>query len=103
MSINPEYFTGTWLLIGTLLYAFTLLISIRGAQWWRLTNAGDLNVLLYTMLGLFFMWLMNTEFENSLLIFGPTLHLLGATLMTLMFGWAFAILAMSLMLIASPS
>lgn len=84
---------------GSLLYAWVLLSAIFSAQWWRLRNAHDINVLLYTILGVFFIWLMNTSFENSQLLVGPTLHLIGATLVTLMFGWAFAILVMSVVLI----
>lgn len=100
MTLNPQYFTTLWLILGGLLYGWVLLKAVRAAPWWRLRDYRDLNVLLYAMLGLFFIWLINTEFKHSLVFVGPTLHLLGATLMTLMFGWAFAIIAMSLVILA---
>lgn len=100
MNVNPQSFNSFWVIIGALVYGVVLLHTIRSAQWWRLRNASDVNVLLYTLLGVFFMWLMNTGFEESLSHVGPTLHLLGATLVTMMFGWAFAIMLMSLVLVA---
>jgi uncharacterized membrane protein len=95
MNVNPEFFSNFWLLVGALVYAGVLLKAVRAAPWWRLRNPQDLNVFLYSLLGVFLMWLMNTHIEQSEAFVGPTLHLLGATLLTLMFGWAFAVLAMS--------
>lgn len=100
MTFNPQAFSDFWLLAGALIYAIILIAALRAAQWWRLRDAADLNVLLYALLGVFIIWLLNTNFKNSEVLVGPTLHLLGATLMTLMFGWAFAIVAMSAVLLA---
>jgi uncharacterized membrane protein len=100
MNLDPQFFTPFWLIAGALVYAGVLLPAIRRAQWWRLGNAQDLNVLLYTLLGVFFLWLMNTRMAGTASFAGPTLHLLGATLLTMMFGWAFAIVAMSVVALA---
>ena len=100
MSVNPEFFTNFWTVFGVLLYGWILLKAARSAQWWRLRNQYDLNILLFTMLGVFFIWTLRADFASSQLTFGLNLHLLGTTLMTMMFGWAFAILAMSVVIIS---
>lgn len=100
MNFNPQYFDSSWLLLGSLIYGWALYVAIRHARWQHLRNATDVNILLYAMLGIFCLWLMNTDFADNRLLVGPTLHLLGATLLTMMFGWAFAIMAMSLVLLA---
>ena len=100
MNVNPQFFNSFWLVVGALVYAWVLIMAVRSAQWWRLQNHDDLNVLLYSMLGVFFIWAMNADFPTSQSIAGLNLHLLGTTLITMMFGWAFAVMAMSLVLIA---
>jgi uncharacterized membrane protein len=100
MSVNPHFFSNFWLVVGILLYGSALLMAVRAAQWWRLSKADDLNVLLYAILGVFFIWSMNADFPASQSLAGLSLHLLGATLLTMMFGWAFAILSMSMVLLA---
>jgi uncharacterized membrane protein len=56
-------------------------------------------VLLYTLLGVFLIWLLKADFGNNESVVSPTLHLLGATLMTLMFGWAYAIVGLGVILL----
>jgi uncharacterized membrane protein len=100
MNVNPQFFSNFWLLVGALCYGWVLLKSLRSVQWWRLRNPHDLTILLYTILGVFVMWLMNTDIRVGETAAWPSLHLLGAALVTLMFGWAFAVLAMSVVIIA---
>ena len=100
MNVNPQFFNSFWIMAGALLYGWVLLKAVRAAQWLRLRNPADVNVLLNTIVSVFLIWLMNTGFQDSESLVIPTLHLLGATLMTMMFGWAFAVLAMSVVLIA---
>lgn len=99
MNFNPEHFNSFWLIVGALVYSGILFTAIRYAQWWRLKDGHDLNVLLYSILAVFLLWLMNTDIKIGEAVSRPTLHLLGATLLTLMFGWAFAVLAISLVII----
>ncbi len=98
MNINPLFFSHFWLITGALAYAGVLLLALRAAPWWRLKNPDDLNVLLYAILGVFFLWVLNADIPARQSLTELNFHLLGATLMTLMFGWAFAILAMSVAL-----
>ena len=100
MNLDPRFFTNFWLILGFVVYLWVMFRAIRAAQWWRLRNLADLNVLLYAILGVALIWHMNTDFKDSQDLVGPTLHLLGATLLTMMFGWAFAIVAMSIILLA---
>ncbi|MGD8525916.1 MAG: energy-coupling factor ABC transporter permease [Thioalkalispiraceae bacterium] len=100
MTVNPQFFNSFWLMLGAAAYGWVLLKAVRTAQWWRLRNPTDVNVLFNAMVGVSLFWLMNTDFQDSQAFVGPTLHLLGATLMTMMFGWAFAVLAMSVVLLA---
>ena len=96
MIIDPQFISDFWLLFGALVYAWILYHALRTAAWWRLRNATDLNILLYAILGVWLIWQLNTDFENSHQIVGPVLHLLGATLLAMMFGWSFAIIGISL-------
>ena len=100
MNVNPQYFDSFWIMVGALIYGWILLTAVRAAEWSRFKNSKDVSILLNSSVIVFFFWLMNTGFQDSQLLVGPTLHLLGATLMTMMFGWAFAILALSIVLIA---
>ena len=99
MSLNPQFIPVFWLLLGASIYAWVLFKAIRAAQWWRLHNHRDFQVLLFAMAGTLFIWTMKADFTTDPVTFGLNLHLLGATLLTMMFGWAFAILAMSLVIL----
>ncbi len=108
MIVNPENFSTFWLFLGAVAYGWVLVQAVRGAQWWRLRDPADLNVLLAATVGVMMIWLLNANFADDHLHFGLSLHLLGATLLTLMFGWAFAVLALGLILllltlVGSPS
>ena len=95
MNINPEFLSGFWAVVGTLGYILAVFLALRSAAWWRLRNTRDFNVLFTAILGVLFIWTMQAGFVSAL-----TLHLLGATLLTLMFGWAFAVLAISIVIIS---
>ncbi|MDH5445183.1 MAG: energy-coupling factor ABC transporter permease [Gammaproteobacteria bacterium] len=99
MSLSPQHFSQLWIILGFIGYGWILIKALHTIQWWRLGNSHDLNVLLYAMLGVFFIWSLNTDFPSGHPLPGHSLHLLGATLMTLMFGWAYAVIAMSLILL----
>ena len=95
MDINPDYLTTLWTILGVLGYGVAVVLALYHAPWWHLRDRRDFNVLACAILGLLFIWTLQAGVVSAL-----TLHLLGATLLTLMFGWAFAILAMSILLIS---
>lgn len=95
MNLQPEQLSLFWSLAGAMLCALILWRAVRRAPWWHLRDAQDLNVLLFAILGVLFIWTMEAGLGNAL-----TLHLLGATLLTLMFGPWFAILALGFILLA---
>lgn len=98
MSINPEFMTVFWLVVGALVYGLVLILALHKAQWWRLRDPQDLNVLLYSILGVLIIWTLNATYLPWL-----DLHLLGATLLTMMFGWPFAVLAISLVILVTAA
>jgi uncharacterized membrane protein len=100
MSINPDFISTFWFLVGVLGCGLILYLAIRSAQWWRLRDQHDLNVLICTILGVFFIWILKADYAANQFSFGLNLHLIGATLLTLMFGWSFAVLALSLVITA---
>jgi len=66
---------------------------IRTASWKRLSDSGQLNVWLGTVVLLVLVWSMKAGVKPGL-----NLHLLGATMFTLMFGRQLAIIGLSLVL-----
>lgn len=90
-------------MLAAFIYLLVLLKAIRTAQWWRLRNHTDFNVLINTTIGLAFIWYLKVDFPdtNTPYLAGLNLHLVGATLMTLMFGWSFAIITTSLVVLTS--
>jgi len=94
MHINPDFLSQVWLVLGALGYGLALLLALRRARWWHLRDRRDFNVLGCAILGVLYIWTMQAQVTATL-----TLHLLGATLLTLMFGWSFALLAISGVLI----
>ncbi|MGD8926912.1 MAG: energy-coupling factor ABC transporter permease [Thioalkalispiraceae bacterium] len=98
MSINPDFISSFWIVISVLGYGLVLFLAVRSAEWWRLRDQHDLNVLICAILGILFIWILKADYASSRFAFGLNLHLLGATLLTLMFGWSFAVIAMSLVI-----
>lgn len=98
MSVNAEFFSSFWVVVGVLIYALVLFLAVRHAQWWRLRNQRDLNVLISAILGVLFIWTMKADYVSTL-----NLHLLGATLLTMMFGWAFAIVGISIVIVLATA
>ena len=95
MDINPDFLVTFWAVLGAIGYGLVLLLAIRQARWWHLRDRRDFNVLACAMFGVLFIWTMQAGVAATL-----SLHLLGATLLTLMFGWAFAFMIISVVLIS---
>ena len=94
MYFTDDVFSGPTWWIGHVLYWPVLLHAIRHAQWWRLRNSADLNVLFGMTMAVAVLWVFRAGFYQGL-----SLHLLGATLLTLMFSWAFALMSMSVVIL----
>lgn len=76
-------------------FLIVLAVSIWRAPWYHLKEFGSLNILLGMIVAVVVIWMLKAGFTPGL-----TVHLLGTTLLTLMFGWAFAILGIGIALVA---
>ena len=76
-------------------YLLVLGWAIWTAPWKMIRSRENLNIFLATTVGLLFIWMLKAGISP-----GMTFHLLGATLLMLMFGWQFAIFSISLILVA---
>ncbi len=96
MNLPADLFSGPILWLGNAVYLLLLIVAVRGAAWWHLRDSEDTHVFLATCVGLLLAWHVKAG-----VLPGLTLHQLGATLATLMFGWRFALIAISLVLAGS--
>ena len=83
----------SWLWTSLALYAGVLLWSAHRAPWRRLREGEMQHVFLGASVLLMFLWTIRGGLAPGLGV-----HLLGATVLTLMFGWRLALLAMALAL-----
>ena len=84
----------SWHWIATVLYVLVLLPTLLTAPWQRFQRPETVHVFLGSCVGLLLMWhITTTQFP------GLNYHYIGATLLTLMFGWQLALLAFSLVFI----
>jgi len=95
MSYPDGLLPDRWAYAAWPLLTFLGLWSIRLAPWSRLLQQGRLHAWLGAIVVLTLMWSMNVDSKPGL-----TLHLLGATTLTLMFGRALAILGLAIVLAA---
>jgi uncharacterized membrane protein len=95
MELTGELFSGAlvWWLAG--LYGVTLFTALRLAPWGRLARKGQLHVFLGAIVALIVLWHIRAHLQP-----GISFHLLGVTVITLMFGWSMAIIMASLALLA---
>lgn len=93
MNFPNHLFPSLWAFPALGLYAAVLISAIRLAPWRRLADSGQLNVWLGTIVTLTLMWSMKAGVQPGL-----TLHLIGATAFTLMFGRSLAIIGLSVVL-----
>ena len=94
MNISDGLISPLWLWLSHLIYWPVLLYAIYRAPWRHLSESESLHVLLGTTVGILMLWNLNAGVGT-----GPNLHLLGATLLTLMFGPQFALICLSLVLL----
>ncbi len=95
MELDGDLFSGSLLLWLAGLFVVTFGLALRYAPWRRLTEQRLLHVVFGTVVALIVLWHMRGQIQPGL-----SFHLLGVTVITLMFGWSFAILIAGLALIA---
>jgi uncharacterized membrane protein len=88
-SLLPSY----WYWSAAVLYLLMLANAAWRAPWARLKEESQLHVYLGTCVGLMLMWTIKTP-----ILPGLEYHYLGATLLTLMFGWQLGAVGMSVVL-----
>lgn len=91
MNLTAAHLPYEWLLVAHLLYAIILLITLINAPWRHLTCNDDTHVFFAASILLWLAWRSGGGVTE-----GMEFHLLLATSVTLMFGWQFAILAVSI-------
>ena len=95
MSFSEGLLDGNWLWLMHLGYALALLLALWKAHWKVLAENRRLQHLLFgATAGLMLMWSMRAGISPGL-----SIHFLGITALTLMFGWDLAILSASLALL----
>ncbi len=81
--------------LGFLLAALAIALAVWRAPWWWLRQPGSAHVFGGAAVVLLVLWQIRAGIGE-----GPWLHLLGATVLTLMFSWHFALLALAALLAA---
>jgi uncharacterized membrane protein len=95
MNFPAGLFGDAWAYGAFLPLAAVLLWCLRTAPWKRLADSGQCNLWLGTIVVLMLMWSMNAGVKPGL-----NMHLLGATVFTLMFGRQLAIVGLGAVLAA---
>lgn len=93
MELTPALVGPPWQAFGLAAFAAALWWTGRGAPWRWLVESGAFARLAGAAAALLVVWLLRARPEG-----GPAFHLLGATLMTLAFGWRLAVLALAAVL-----
>lgn len=86
MAIDPSHFSLFAYALAHIVFWLALALALWRAPWWHLRDSRAANILFGATVIIALVWTMRAGFISAL-----NLHLLGATLLTLMFGWAFAI------------
>lgn len=96
MELDGQLFSASFLWLSGGVYAIALFYALRMAPWGRLRQPGQIHVFLGAVVALIILWHLRGQIQPGL-----SFHLLGATTITLMFGWSLALLAASLALLAT--
>jgi len=95
VNILIDHFSAIWQVLFWILFVIALTVATWRAPWHQLKETGSLNILLAMIVAVIVIWMLKAGFAPGL-----SVHLLGTTLLTLMFGWAFAILGIGVVLVA---
>jgi len=90
MDIPAHLLPTAWLLGGGFLYGLVLVAALLTARWSRIRDNEAQNIYLAAIVAISLMWMMHGGIQAGL-----NYHLLGMTLLCLMFEWQFAVFAAS--------
>lgn len=96
MNLPGDLLPEAWYWAGHGLFGLVLLHVLRSAPWRRLKDSGRLHLWLGTIVFLMVLWSIKAGIKPGL-----NFHLLGATLLTLMFGPGLAVTGMTLVLLGT--
>jgi uncharacterized membrane protein len=85
-------------LAGAACAAIALGFALRRAPWWWLRQPGSVHVYAGTLVALLMLWQLRAGIGG-----GPWLHLLGATVLTLMFSWQLALVGCAVLVLGSAA
>ncbi|MET0104022.1 MAG: energy-coupling factor ABC transporter permease [Sedimenticola sp.] len=94
MQLSEGLFSTTVLWWIGALYGLALFYALRMASWRRMLEREQWHVFLGACVALLVLWSVSAQVNSGL-----SFHLLGATTITLMFGWSFGVIACSLALL----
>lgn len=94
MNLPDGLLDGPWTWLAWLLFAALAGLAARRAPWWVLADSTRLNAFLAMIVALILLWHLQAGVKPGL-----SLHLLGATLLTLCFGWSLAFIGLCLVLV----
>lgn len=97
MSFPAEMLSPIWPWVGHLLYFPLLAWALWRAPWYHLKNSADTHILFASYVILYLLWHTRVALPIAP---GLEFHFLLVTTLTLMFGWAFALLGVSLVQLA---
>jgi len=93
LDLNSILLGDSWLWANWIYWPILLLAIIR-APWSILLQNDSSNIFAAACVSLYFMWLLKVHIEDGL-----SIHLLGSTVLTLMFRWQVALIANALVLL----
>ncbi len=93
MDLNSLHLGDTWIWAHCIYWPIILLAIFR-APWSILLQNDSSNILFASCVVLYFMWLLSVHIEDGL-----SIHLLGSTILTLMFRWQVALMGNALVLL----
>jgi uncharacterized membrane protein len=93
MNIPDHLLPPEWYWVSHVLAFALLLFAIRRAAWAKMTETWRLNIWLGACVALMGLWSIKTGIKPGL-----NFHVLGATAVTLMFGWELALVALAIVI-----
>ncbi len=98
MDLTAALATPALCLAGGVVACVALACAVLRAPWWWLRQPGSVHVLCGALVILLGLWQLRAGIGG-----GPWLHLLGATALTLMFSWQFALLGCAVLVLGSAA